>query len=394
MSKMNTMRTTICTLNSLINSLLQRITPITYDDGAHRLDIDSSATVNGILEIVCEPNTQKTTITCDGVQTENMNVSNVAYIHDIVVDSIRFTSTGFYTGPTGPVGVPGSSTNTGATGNTGPTGIFGTTGPQGIPGSSTNTGATGATGPDGTPGTSTNTGATGQTGPSGPAGIAGVSTNTGATGPVGATGSFGGGPFTSNAITLTNGSNSAVIYLNSANSIVIGGSGIYFPSSKNDMIATVIQQPGGSSAGVGEINGSGVYGYELTPSGTREISFSVKLTNMWQDGSNVTPRFHCVKSDALSGNANIQLNYWATNAGEIVPDGSNVSVQYSNPAISGNAYESRIITLNDIDMTGKDSTCIFGGKIIRNGNETDDDYSGSLYVIAIVLQGYFNTFGE
>ena len=95
---------------------------------------------------------------------------------------------------------------------------------------------------------------------------------------------------------------------------------VYLPRLDNDLICTITPRTTGANlAGIVEINGTGVYGYEFPANAIKEVSFQVQLSHQWEPGTNIVPHFHWVASHGDTGNAVFKMDYWCVNFGETIP---------------------------------------------------------------------------
>lgn len=312
------------------------------------------------------------------------------------------------TGETGPIGPTGLTGSTGETGPTGITGYTGTTGPTGSTGWTGTTGPTGSTGWTGTTGPTGGTGWTGTTGTTGPTGTIGP---TGPTGPTGLAGRFtnlidvpqsyygtGGNPVVLNdgATGLTFSTNvlannyyvagptgQQAIYLDGSNNLHLGGSasGTYYTPVEEDAIATLVVG-GTNAASVAEVNSTGVYSYLLPNNQTRQIGFSVQLPHAWKAGSSVVPHIHYAPSNANTSNATLTLDYWVRSFGSAISVANTQTITASITP-SGAPFAHQIGSFGAVPMTGNTVSCIFGGKITRDGGA--DAFTGDMYILSVDL---------
>ena len=188
-----------------------------------------------------------------------------------------------------------------------------------------------------------------------------------------------------------NTANTASITIDSSKVMTLGGTNVYFPSVENDLICTITPRTSGTNlASLTEINSTGVYGYEFTNTGTKEVSFMVQLSHLWAEGTAITPHVHWCPSTTNTSNAIINMDYWVANIGETIPS---VTPLTANATPSGTAFQHQLTSFGSVSMTNKTASCIFGGRLYRDSTATGDDFTGSMIILGVDIHVKNNRWG-
>lgn len=203
----------------------------------------------------------------------------------------------------------------------------------------------------------------------------------------GGTGSFG----VLSLYSSTNTANTATISIDSSKVLTLGGTNVYLPSQENDLICTITPRTTGTNlATLGEINSTGVYGYQFVNNALKEVSFMVQLSHQWAEGTSVTPHVHWCPSSTNTANVVFGLDYWVANISETIPSANTVT-KTATP--NGTAYKHQLTAFDAVSMSGKTASCIFGGRLYRDGGSGDDAFTGTCYILGVDLHVSTNRWG-
>ncbi len=129
-------------------------------------------------------------------------------------------------------------------------------------------------------------------------------------------------------------------------------------------------------------NGSfGIVALAFPPNVITEIFFSVQLPHAYKEGTNIHPHVHWAAPNTNSGNIVWKLEYMWININEqLNTNTSVVSVTVAND--TSNSFIHRMTDIPDggLDGTGKTISSVINGRFYRDGTDSNDTYSDTVYV--------------